>query len=221
MAAIFLRLPVAEGLPSPTSHPDAVSHKAHSACALTWPRSASPMTIPAWSNSRPVARSSSMRDFSYAAIAETRLDSLVAKTDWFCKTSVLVEAPRFNFFCSASSDLMTQFYRGLRRYDSGPVLHHLELGVAHLDANLVFDLLLDASAPDGIPVPRALAERRRCGYESECSGQADALVRRARVDQLIQCSGVTNRSRQLGSRSCRRGRDRTRAETQLTDVRGG
>jgi hypothetical protein len=98
------------------------------------------MTIPAWSNSRPVARSISMRDFSYAAIAETRLDSLVAKTDWFCKTSVLVEAPRFNFFCSASRDSWP--HRCLRRYDSSSILNHLKLGVANLDANLVFDLLL-------------------------------------------------------------------------------
>src|SRR5216110_1021400 len=60
---------------------------------VTWPRAASSTLMALWSSSVPTARSSSTRDFSYAAMAESNVDSAVASALRFCRTAVVVDLP--------------------------------------------------------------------------------------------------------------------------------
>ncbi len=109
---------------------------------VTWPRVASAMSMPAWSSSSPVARSSSMRDFSYAALAETRFDSPVVSVAASCRIVDLRGESDFQLLLIGVQRLARQVDGGLRGLHGGAVLLHIKLRVAHFDSHLILQLVL-------------------------------------------------------------------------------
>ena len=108
---------------------------------VTWPLVASATSIWACSSSKPVARSSSSRDFSYAAFAETRLDSLVVKVAASCRIASGVVSPTFRI----SVDRLRKFVVLAPRRIARPALRSgsLDIAIARWDFNA--DLALPGS----------------------------------------------------------------------------
>ena len=138
-----------------------------------------------------MARSSSTRDFAYAAMADTRFDSAVVSPVWFCKTAVLVEMPAASFFCSASRVCRARATAALAASTAARFCTDRELRVTNFNADLVFQLLQTHLRLARFKLRAHLVRLRRAITQRNVDRNAHSLVGCSGIYQRVQSVAVS------------------------------